>query len=90
MKRKRLTMRDRMRPVIAEAISEGRATGLEGRELLALIRTRKTYEARVTSSGYKVWLDELRIQLGRRKPRDGTPARKPDLPGQGLLFVENS
>lgn len=83
--RGRRTMRDEMRPVIERAIADARAAGLEGRKLLAFVREHKTYEARVTSSGRKVWLSEVAIQLGRRPPL-GARRPRPETPGQGRLF----
>lgn len=82
---RRHTMRDYFRPIIAGAIAEGRAAGLDGRKLLKHIRGYIPMDAEATSSGYKVWLDEIRLQLGKRRPL-GERARKPDAAGQRTLF----
>lgn len=81
----RRTWRDEIGPIVARAIADGRQQGLDGRELAAFIRARKSGHC-ACAWGLKVWLDEVRIQLGRRRPRDGTRSRPQDLQGQQHLF----
>lgn len=81
----RRTWRDEIAPIVERAIREGRGRGLDGRELLGFIRTWKPAYCSA-SWMYKVWLEEVRVQLGRQRPRDGTRKRRPDASGQGSLF----
>lgn len=76
------TWRDQARPVVTRAIADGRDAGLTGRDLLKHVQAFYPFGPR-ENWPYKVWLDEVRCQLGRRK-RKRTQA--PDLPDQGALF----
>lgn len=77
------TWREWIAPIVAQAIAEARQRGLEGRDFRRHVRAAKPYLCRVTSWGRKVWLSELRIQLGRR-PR-GRCRPIPPAPGQLVL-----
>lgn len=80
----RYSWREECEPIIAAAIVEGEAAGLDGRALLALIRERYPWGERA-GWPYKVWLSEVRRQT-QRLPFPRPAPRPPDLDGQGRFF----
>ncbi len=80
----RRTWRDDVAPIVAEAIEDAESRGLTGKDLETAVRRRKPYWC---AHGwlYKVWLTEVRFQLGL-KSRRAKPAEPADLPGQMRLF----
>jgi hypothetical protein len=77
------TWRMLARPIISQAIEEGRSLGLAGKPLRKYIHARYPWGERAMHP-YKVWLSEVNVQLGQKPaPRGARPA---DLPGQGRLF----
>ncbi len=82
MARNRNTWRDQARPAVARAIADGKDAGLTGRDLLRHIQAFYPFGSR-GNWPYKVWLDEVRCQLGSR-PRKRTQAS--ENPDQKALF----
>lgn len=76
--------RDRARPIVAEAIDSGRKLGFEGNALKKHVSAAYPFGERAMHP-YKIWLDEVKRQLGQGPP-SGMPARPADMPGQGMLF----
>jgi len=56
------TWRDKARPVITQAIADGRALGLDGPALNRFISGRYPF-GKHECHPYKIWLDEVRAQL---------------------------
>jgi hypothetical protein len=60
--------RDVARPIVAKAIREGRANGLEDKELRKWVHRSYPFGERAMHP-YKIWLDEVRRQLDRSRPQ---------------------
>ena len=54
--------RDEARPIVARAIRDGRAKGLEGKELRKHVHSFYPFGERAMHP-YKIWLDEVKRQL---------------------------
>lgn len=80
----RQTLRDKFRPCIAEIIA---ANGGKSRaELRRIFRAAFPCGQRAYHP-YEVWLDEIRVQLGEKKPLAVGGRKKVEpAPGQGELF----
>lgn len=61
------TWRDRAQPVVSKAIRDGREIGLAGKDLRKFVQRFYPFEERY-GWAYKVWLDELKRQLGDKNP----------------------
>lgn len=57
------TWRDRMRPLVGEAVESGKAEGLEGRKLLTYCQRSYPWRNLVGNHGRKIWCSECRVQL---------------------------
>lgn len=83
------TWRDDCAPIIAEVIE--RVGRDDMKALRKELRAAFPYGERARWP-YKVWLDEIRTQLGMKKRKDSAgiqePPRHEDLPGQLHLFGE--
>lgn len=77
------TWRHRATPLVAEALREGAAKGMEGRELIRWANAQFPWGPREYHP-YEIWKSEVKRQLGLL--RLGEPKRPADLPGQGMLF----
>lgn len=83
-----MTWRDHFRPLIFRVLEQ-----LGPRRRLKTKRRalRAAYPCQQRRGwAYKVWCDEVRIQLGLRPPRFRTIHRVPDSPGQRYLFPQES
>jgi hypothetical protein len=70
------TWRVLARPLVAKAIEEGRALGLDDKAIAKYVRDRFPWGEQATHA-HKIWSSEVRMQL-RNRPADA--------PKQGTLF----
>jgi hypothetical protein len=64
------TWRDRMRPLVDQAITSGRSEGLEGKALLRYVQRSYPWGNQVGHHGRKIWLSESRVQLKMKTPAE--------------------
>jgi hypothetical protein len=76
-----MSLRKQIRPAIAAAIAQGTSRGLAGRDLEHFVRANSWLWGPRAMWPYRVWCDEIRIQLGIKLPR---PSTRPD-PGLPLF-----
>lgn len=72
--------RDRARPIIAEVLAEN--AGKADEEIRKALREAYPWGERAMQP-YKIWLDEIKVQLGKRHFGRRTPLVDPS---QGTLF----
>jgi hypothetical protein len=77
------TLRDAVRPVIAKILEENK--GKPENEIRKALRDGFPWPPRKYHP-YKIWLDEIRVQMGKRK--FGLKKQKPD-PNQANMFDED-
>lgn len=58
------TVRDRIAPIVAGLVAEGRAQGLEGRALLNYARSGRPVWVGKSNNAMKVWLAEFKRLTG--------------------------
>jgi hypothetical protein len=84
-----MTWRDEARPIIAKVLAEN--AGLPEKELRKKLRAAYPFYERL-SWPYKVWCDEVNVQLGKKRPRiqkHTKPAdRLPACAGQSSFIQE--
>jgi hypothetical protein len=81
-----MTWRDVVRPIIAAVLRKlGRGRRVDRRRAEAALFVAYPWPDR-RGRRYQVWRDEVRIQLGLRRPRLRCLSQRPDLPGQKRLF----
>ncbi len=76
--------RNRAKVVVTRAIADGRLRGLEGKDLERHVSAAYPFGERAMHP-YKIWLDEVAVQMGR-KPVRRLRKNSPDALGQGRLF----
>lgn len=85
-----MNWREKARPIIARILAEN--AGLSERELRKVLREKFPWGPRQYHP-YKTWLDEINVQLGKKKPKvrqRGESAKKPvDCDGQAVMFLED-
>lgn len=73
--------RDRCRPIIARVLAENQ--GKSEKEIRKALKDAYPFYEREYHP-YKIWLDEIKVQMGKRK--FGKGKRQPDNPDQQKLF----
>jgi hypothetical protein len=72
---KHRTWRDEARPLVAQAIASGRASGLEGRALYLHVNRSFPWGERGYHP-YKIWQSEARFQLELKTPKQAAKGDK--------------
>jgi hypothetical protein len=80
--------RDKSRSVIAAALKEGRAVGLEGKALEKHVSAAYPFGLR-ENHPYKIWLSEFNFQV-KGKTNKPKPKHELEAAGQGSLFEKGS